>query len=529
MRWAGLLLAAIVLSGCGRGTRSDDPTDEANLGPTIGSVAQVSEPQPTIVDGFGVVAGLPGTGSGACPTGLRPYLKQYILAQTRDRAIDVDDFIKSDNTAVVWLEGTIPATASPGDTFDVRVRPVAGADTTSLHGGWLYTAELRRRASSGIRGRALATAEGPVFVNTIGTTDPDGADGYVIGGATARFGYTGVLRLRRPDFGTASAIRNRLNERYGVDTAAAVSATDVAFVIPAAYQRRKARFVSMVAATYVSETAQLVPTRVDAFVAQLAGGGNKQRSEIALEAIGRRCLPKLAALLKSPDEEVRLRAARCAMSLGDDRALEPLRTMALETTSPYRLDALAAVAASGQRNDATALARRLLRDRDTSIVLAAYEHLREMEDMAVRQEFVGRSFYLEHVTETDRQAIFVARSGDPRIVIFGPPLKCRDNLFVESPNQMVVVNSRAGEDYATLTRQEPNRDGVIGPIRCALSPGEIVRALGSEQSSRGGGPSGLGTSYSDIAAVLEQMCAKGGLAAEFWPGPLPKNGLIVKK
>ncbi|MHC4521668.1 MAG: HEAT repeat domain-containing protein, partial [Planctomycetota bacterium] len=248
------------------------------------------------------------------------------------------------------------------------------------------------------------------------------------------------------------------------------------------------------------------------------------------EAIGRHCLPKLATLLNASNDEVRLRAARCALSLGDDGALEPLRAMAMDETSRHRLEALDAVVTAGRRNDATTLARRLLRDRDAQVVLAAYEHLRKMEDVAVRQEFVGRSFYLEAVVQTDRRAIFVARSGDPRIVIFGSSLTCRDNVFVESPDGMVVVDSRAGQDYATLTRRVANRPGVIGPIRSGLTVGEIIRALGSERrSTRGGGSAGLGACYGDVAAVLEQLCAKGGVAAEFWAGPLPKIGLIVKK
>jgi len=295
------------------------------------------------------------------------------------------------------------------------------------------------------------------------------------------------------------------------------------------FERRKERFVSMVAATYVTETPELLQTRISTYGDLLANSQDKQRSEIALEAIGRRCLPKLAPLLESADDEVRLRAARCALSLGDDRALAVLRTLAMDKTSRHRLEALATVVTAGRRNDATVLARHLLRDSDTSVVLAAYEHLREMDDVAVRQEFVGRSFYLEHVAQTEHQAIFVARSGDPRIVIFGPALRCRDNVFLESPNGLVMVNSRAGQDYATLTRRVPNRTDVIGPIQCPLTPSDIVRALGGEPGARGGGPVGLGTPYTDIASVLEQMCAKGAVAAQFWPGPGPKIGLLVKK
>lgn len=530
VRWVGLLLTAVLLAGCAQETRPEDPMDEARLGPTIGTLAEVDQPQATAVEGFGVVGGLPGTGSAACPAPLRAYLKQYILGRLPDRSVNVDEFINSANTAVVRLEGTIPAAADLGQKFDVRIRPVAGSDATSLHGGWLYEATLTQPGTLGPGARTLATVEGPVFVNTIQTAKPVATDGYVIGGGTARHGYTGVLRLRRPDYAVTSAVRNRLNERYGPGTATAVSANDVTFVIPASYQRRQARFVSMVQATYVAETPELLQARIDTFVQQLAASDRKERSESALEAIGRHCLPKLATLLNATHEEVRLRAARCALSLGYDGALEPLRAIAMDATSRYRLEALDAIVTLGRRNDATTLARRLLRDRDAQVVLAAYEHLRMLEDVAVRQELVGRSFYLEEVVQTDRRAIFVARSGDPRIVIFGASLTCRDNVFVESLDGMVMVNSRRGQDHATLTRRVPNRPGVIGPLRSSLKISEIIRTLGSEGGrTRDGAPAGLGASYGDVAAVLEQLCAKGGVAAEFWAGPLPKIGLIVKK
>jgi len=451
------------------------------------------------------------------------------MAQLPGSGVDVDEFIAGKDTAVVQLKGNIPAAFSRGEKFDVQVRPVDGSDTTSLHGGWLYQVELRRQGPSGGQSRTLATAEGAVFVNMIGTSEPAVTEGYVLGGGAAKYDYTGDVRPNRANFMLASTIRNRLNERYGADVAQAVSAAGVEFVIPPAYQQRKARFLSMVAATYLTETPELLRDRIDVFLQQLPATENKERSEIVLEAIGRRCLPKLATLLEAPDPEVRFRAARCMLNLGDDRAWGPLRAMAMDEASSYRLEALDAIVAGARRNDAALLARRLLRDSDVRVILAAYEHLRRMEDVVIQQEFVGRSFYLEQVAQTDRQGIFVSRSGDPRIVLFGAPLRCRDNLFVESSEGTVVVDSRSGQDYASLTRQARGRPGVIGPVRSGLAVSEIVRALGAEPRARDGGPSGLGVPYADVIAVLEQLSAKEAVAAEFWAGPLPKIGLLVKK
>jgi len=529
---ASLVLAAVLLAGCGRPTGSedsDDQLDELKLGPTIGLVAAVVRPEPMAVEGFGLVGGLSGTGSAICPVQLRTYLRQYILTQLPDSSIDIDEFIDSPNTAVVRLEGNIPAIPSKGQKFDVRVRPVAGSDPTSLHAGWLYKAELRRQGTGGLQTRTLATVEGPVFINTLGTDAPEMTEGRVLGGGRALNDYTGVLRMRHTNYPAASATRNRLNERFGAGTATSVSANDVAFVIPPAYRRRPARFVLVLAATYLTETPELLETRIETFTHGLTVPAIAERSEVTLEAIGRRCLVKLAPLLEADDEGVRLRAGRCMLNLGDDRGLAPLRTIAMDQASARRREALEAVVKAAQRNDAVLLARQLLRDSDSDIVIAAYEHLREMEDVAVRQEFIGRSFYLEQVVQTDRKAIFVARTGEPRVVIFGAPLQCRDSLFVQAPQGRVVVDSRVGQDYVSLTRQAPQREGVIGPIRSGRDLSAMVRALGGERRARRGGPAGLGVPYADVIAVLEQLVAKEGVAAEFWAGPLPKIDRIVKK
>jgi len=530
--WVACLAAATLLSGCGgmgRSERSADAKDEAELGQTVASVAEVGRPEPGVVEGYGLVGGLPGTGSAICPTGVRAYLKRYVLAQLPDSTMNLDGLIDSKNTAVVQLVGLIPAVVSKGEHFDVRVRPVAGSDARSLRGGWLYEAELRSQGASQVRSWALATVEGAVFINLIGTTEPALTDGYVIGGGVANYDYRGTVRLRRAKYEVASTLRNRLNERYGRGAAQAVSATGIDFVVPPQYQRRKARFVSMVSATYLTETPELLEKRIDVFVSRLSVAESAERSEIALEAVGRNCLPKLATLLDAPSEEVRLRAARCMLNLGDDRGWESLRTIALDAASAYRLEALDAIVVGARRNEAIALARRLLRDSEARVILAAYEHLRQMEDVAVRQEFVGRRLYLEQVVQTDRKAIFISRSGDPRIVVFGAPLRCRDNLFIESPDGQVVIDSRQGRDYASLSRRMPGQGGV-GPVRSGLTLSQIVRALATERPpARSGSPGGLGVSYSEVTAVLEQLSAKEGVAAEFWVGPLPKIGLLVKK
>jgi len=528
-----VLLVLMPAGGCQRDKAqrgSIEMAGPADLGPTVGSLAGVVRPEPVPAEGYGLVGGLAGTGSAYCPPQVRAYLKQYILAQLPDGRMSVDELINSDSTAVVLLEEEIPATPSKDEHFDVRVSLIPGSEATSIRGGWLYKAELMPRGSFGIDMRALATVEGPVFVNPIGTIEPSPKSGYILGGGRVLYDYAALLRLRKPNYRVANLIRNRLSERYGPNLARALSPRDIEVRIPADYRHRKLWFVSVVPATPLEVTDELTRARVNAFVHQLAVAADKENSEVALEAVGRDCLDKLGALLKASDAEVRLRAARCMLSLGDDRGLGPLRDLAMDKDSPHRLDALEAIVVSAKRNDATGLARRLLRDRDVKVVLAAYEYLRRMEDPAVVREVIGRSFFLEHIVQTDHQAVFVARSGDPRIVLFGAPLACRDNVFVESPDGMVVVDSRAGQDHVSVFRRQQARSGVIGPIRTRPDLRDLIHALGSEPARAGQGQvAGLGASYAEVIALLEQLSAKDAMAAEFWVGALPKTGLKVKK
>ncbi len=502
----------------------------AELGATIGSLAEVVKPEPVAVEGYGLVGGLAGTGSGYCPPEVRAYLKQYILTQLSGQRVDVDTLLNSKDTAVVALEALVPATPSMGESFDVRVALPAGSEATSLQGGQLYTAELVAKGTFGAQTKPLATVKGPVFINQVGTAEVESRSGSILGGGRTLYDYTAMLRLREPDYRAAGLIRNRLSERYGSGVAQALSPGAIEVRIPADYRRRKLRFLAMIPATFLQATNELTAARIDTYVNDLAVPGDKDNSEIALEAVGPQCVAKLSMLLNAPDAGVRLRAGRCMLGLRDNRGLAPLRDLAVDPASPYRLEALEAVMVSARREDAASLGRRLLRDDDVRVVLAAYEYLRQMDDAAVTREEIGRSFLLEHVVQSSRKAVFVSRSGSPRVVLFGAPLRCRDNLFVESPDQVFVLNSRAGEGFISVIRKHPTRPGVIGPLRSTPDVGNLVRILGGEAVGGSAGRlRGAGASYSQVIALLEQLSMKGAVAAEFWPGPLPKMDLGIKK
>ena len=57
-----ILLIGFFIAGCGEPVGKELAPD-IDLGPTIGSLAEVFSPEPILVEGYGMVAGLNGTGS----------------------------------------------------------------------------------------------------------------------------------------------------------------------------------------------------------------------------------------------------------------------------------------------------------------------------------------------------------------------------------------------------------------------------------------------------------------------------------
>jgi hypothetical protein len=533
--WAvSMLFVVFFIGGCGKpaktGKEPNEPAAKIDLGDTIGSLAEVFSFELIPVEGYGLVGGLSGTGSSECPDDVREYLKQYILQQLGDDKVNAEELISSHDTAVVVVQGTMPTAVPKNQYFDVRVVALPGTQTTSLEGGWLYGAELKAIGGFGIAMKALATAKGPVFIDTLSPDETNKKIGYILAGGRVLDEYEINLGLRRPDYKTASLICSKLNGRFGTGTARAVSPSQIELKVPAAYKKQKQRFVSIVKAIYLTETPEATRERINTFVKKLAVSEDKYASETALEAIGNESLSKLAALLNSSQEQVRLGAARCMLNLGSDGGLNTLREIASNKDSAYRVEALEAITTSASRNDAIAISRNLLRDSDFNIRLAAYENLRKLDDIAVTQKLIARDFYLEQIAQTEHKGIFVSRSGQPRIVLFGAPIYCHDNIFIQSADGNITINAPAGQKYVSIIRKHPKRPNVMVQLKSSFELSDIIQTLCEEplkktkQEHRG-----LNVSYAEAITLLKQMSDKGAVEAEFWAGPLPKIDLIIKR
>lgn len=532
------VMAAIAVfglaGGCDEAARTrgkspliDSPTD---LGTTIGSLAAIYSPESVAVEGYGLVGGLEGTGSSECPPSIRAYLKRYILKQLPDYRIDLDKLIDSRNTAVVHVVGEVPSLEAKERRFDVLVAALTGTQTTSLEGGWLYGAELRVTGRLGVGTQAVGKVAGPVFTDRIGDLMMSRSMGYVLGGAEVFDEYRISLVLHKAGFEVANNVRNRINERFGFEVAKAVTPGRIELIVPPKYAGQRQRFVSLVQATYMTENPEIRAQRISTHIRELATSQDKYAGEIALEAIGNESLGKLSILLNSSDEDVRLHAARCMLNLGSNEGLRTLIEIAMSKGAHMRLSAMETLTNSANRSDAAAISRRLLDDSDFDIRIAAYEQLLRLEDVSVARQYVARSFYLDQVARSQYKGVFASRSGEPRIALLGAPIRCREDVFVQSEDGSIVLNAPRGQRYVSVIRKQPRLGSVLGHLKSSYDLADIIRVLCSEpKTNNDQGVGGLGVSYSAMIALVKQLSDKGAINAEFRAGPMPKIGVNVKK
>lgn len=503
-------------------TSAPQPTQ---LDKTIGDLAEVIAYNPIPVKGVGLVVGLAGTGSSECPPQMRDYLRQYILTQIgRKDVVNPDMMINSLDTAVVIVEGLISPAASKGDTFDISVKALANTQTTSLAGGRIYTSDLKfvtRIEDSLGASRTLARAAGPLFMDTIAKPKSDPRAAIVIGGGKVLQDYQVTLALYKPDFKAAAAIRNRINQRFGRDVANASSESVINITIPQAYKDKKTRFIELVKSLYIASIPSHENARISQLIESLQTEKDKLKYQTALESIGRPAVERLSPLLDSKDDQLRFIAAKCLLAVNDDRGLKVLRDFAQNNvSSSYRIDAIKAVGDYASKDEVIALMSRLVRDENIDVRYNAYTYLKKYNDMSVIRTAVSEDFYIDQVICTGPKTIYVTRTQQPTVVLFSAPINCEKNIYVESDDGSVILNSEPTDAHLSIMRKHPVTGELMGPLGCTTRVADMVKVLGDQpQPPDDKTRPGLGVPYSDIIILLNKLVEKGAVKADFIPGP----------
>lgn len=188
--------------------------------PRIKDIVDVENVRPNQLIGYGLVAGLAGTGDKTRNT---PFTEESMQAMLERMGVNVRSAqMKTQNVAAVSVTAAMPPFARAGSQIDVTVSALG--DATSLQGGTLLVTALR-----GMDGQIYAVAQGPVAVSGFKaqgaganisrgvSTSARIASGaiierevpYVLKSATAL-----KLALRNPDFTTAQRIAMAINAAF---------------------------------------------------------------------------------------------------------------------------------------------------------------------------------------------------------------------------------------------------------------------------------------------------------------------------
>lgn len=488
------------------------------------------------VRGFGIVAGLGDRGSRECPRSIRDQLLQEMYKREafgrrglRQSRITPEMLLDNLDTAVVVVEGEIPAASSVGDRFDLTVRAIPGTQTTSLEGGRLYTMDLHIYRSTGgqsaVEGKALATGAGQIFMNPFtgvedAATKGDPREGMVLGGGEVKEDRRVRLVLSQPSYRRSQAIASRINERFGGSRklANAVSASYVELDIPRQYRDDAFHFLALVRHLYLPQQPGFSEQRARELAEEILSE-SAPHADIALawEGIGRTVIPLLQSLYSQKKPHARFYAAMAGLRLGDDLALDVMQDVVADSSSPYRLTAITELGYARNMTRAASVLRELLNDDDPRIRIEAYEALLARHDRFIRTENVGPdNFALDRVPSNRGNMIYVRRTGQPRIVLFGDGIQCIPPLFYQDRTGMITINADSGATRLTLIRKAPFNERVSPPLPTSLDIGSLVRMLGDDpELVERDKVHGLALDYSTVSRTLQQLCEAQATNAKF--------------
>ena len=489
---------------------------------TVGEIARFAGREPLIVQGYGFVMGLDGTGTTALPPGIR---RRILDMMRRNKVVEPQRLLDSPDTAVVSVFGQIPPGASEGERFDLGVRSVSGTETTSLSGGFVLECDLHRvRVARGVEARSepLAVGFGSIFVSPfIEETDATGATTATLQGRILDGGQTLKPRQFRlvllvPSVRSADQIVRLVNARFPEAAEGTRDAARVDLTVPAAFRGDKARFLELVGLLYMREMPAARQQRVRLLVDTLLKHEDLDRAALCLEAFGASVAPQLYVLGDSDDPAVRFHAGRTLAHLQDARAVHVLEPIATNDESEYQEEAVKAL---GRLRSGLGLGvlSRTLSARSVRVRVAAW---RAMADLAPRT-FLVRSFedkFDLHAVATDAEPfVYVSRTGRAEIAVFGR-VGVRPPILAET--HRVTVTAREGQDRLHLISRRRDRDI---HLETDLSVRALIETMAEALHGDERHPqevTGLGLGYGDVVGLLHEMDQKGALAGPIVLQPL---------
>jgi flagellar basal body P-ring protein FlgI len=518
----------------------ETPEQEKSEGPPkyVGDLASPFGMFPVKVEAVSLVKGLKGTGSDPAPGPQRSRL----LEELKRRDVkDPNGLLATRNVSMVLVRGILRPGIQKGDRFDVEVRIPNRSETASLRGGYLLETRLTDTAileGTHFEGKLRALAKGPVMVDPSASEKSDPAllgRGRILGGGIAlQPRLLGLVLKSGDDVGNmapaqlhASAVKsarvaNAVNRRFhtfqkGIKVGVATAKTGkyVDLVIHPRYKDNVDRYMHVLRAVILDETATEQSQRIAELEKKLLEPGSAAQAAVELEAIGKPGLDALLKGLRAQDREVQLYAAEALAYLDRGDAVE---TLALAARDVPAFRVLAFTALTTLRDDFLAYdhLRQLLGVHSAETRYGAFRALWTMnaDDPTIKGEILGEQFGYHVLDVAGDPMVHVTRNRRAEVVLFGKHQRFRTPFSVNAGNRIMVTSSGGEEvSVACFAPNEPDQKRTVSPL-----VDEVLRAIVE-----------LGGTYPDVVQALQEAKAAGALDGRFEVDALPEAGRTYER
>ncbi len=561
--WAIVMAAAgvistVILSGCSQGPSSSSPPIAAQdrvplpsvypaLRGTVGEYVGLGYTGPIVVRGWGLVAGLPNTGSGQMPPPIRALMLNRLLKAgvgfySHDTGnIDPNQILASKQVAAVAVEGAIPPLAVRGTTFDVYLKALPNTSTTSIENGLLWPVGLRVHIRLVDQSRVVARARGPVFCNPFtsdGKLKPTSTlvrEGRVIGGAVVQESVPCLLELYNPSYRITDLIQRVINQHYGNYPPVATAENDrlVEVRIIHRYRHDPMRFVRRVLELYLAGNVPGFNDRqAQVIIKSLKDPAAPHEAlAVALEQLGAPILPILQKHYGSSNAAVAYYCLQTGARLGDSDAITAISKIALDTTSPFERRAIYTLGHCHDRFLAGLTFRKLLHSASRRVQIMGYKALVSIHSSIVYSQDISQKFIMDIIPGRQKCTIYVTTHHLPRIAFLGHiPSLVPGSLYI-SPHDTLTVNysptasvrsgngkSAANAEPVELFYRNPLTGQTVS-LKCGAAVPAILATLAGAPNPFGKHynprQAFIGASYQRVVEMLYTLCHTHQINADF--------------
>jgi len=405
----------------------------------VADCATVDHYNMILVQGYGLVINLPGTGG----EDINSTAYQMVYEDmNRKRVPNIRSILARPDTAVVEIVGYMRPGIQQGDRFDIQVALPEGTNTKSIRGGKLLETRLTEKyALDGMRqGNTVAIAAGPIMVDDVmatETSNPAGLkSGKILSGAITTEPRALSLAMKKGSESLimtdriAKAINLRFPLAMGIQKGVADAKSDTLIIldIHPSYAKDVPRYVRVIQSIACFETSIQQVRRIERLKEELLHPATAQSAAFQLEAIGKAGIPPLQQALRSSDMEVRFHAATSLAYLGDGSSAKLLAEIA-RTEQAFRVYALNAL--SVMRNDLEAEyhLQELLHVPSAETRYGAFRALKNRNplDQTIRGEWLGEQFSYHGINTQAPPMVHLTAQKHPEIVLFGT------DIFLQQP------------------------------------------------------------------------------------------------